>query len=197
AIATLPARTEIATDRFHQAQLRAAEETLRVAAGTRRSYYRAVATLQVVDALSEAESTAQTTAKLAKEVAGSGALGKLDQARDDAFEADAATAGAAARQGMARARERLIRELGLLENASVLKLPRSLPALPKRTRSPVVAETEAVRRRPDLQIARIEVDALGKSYSLTKVTRFINLLEVSGISRTQRESGGAHGTGGG
>src|SRR5262249_44440480 len=74
---------------------------------------------------------------------------------------------------------------------------RSLPALPKRTRSLVVAETEAVRRRPDLQIARIEVDALGKSYSLTKVTRFINLLAVSCISRTQRESACAHGTGGG
>src|SRR5450759_780494 len=43
ALATLPGRTEIAADRFRQAQLFAALETLRVAAKTRRAYYRAVA----------------------------------------------------------------------------------------------------------------------------------------------------------
>ena len=36
ALATLPARSEIAAERFHQAQLRAAEETLRVAHEARR-----------------------------------------------------------------------------------------------------------------------------------------------------------------
>lgn len=58
-------------------------------------------------------------------------------------------------------------------------------------------EVEAVRRRVDLQVARIEVDALAKSYGLTSATRFINLLDVAGISRTQREAGGTNGTGGG
>src|SRR5882757_4425756 len=48
ALATLPARTEIAGERFHQAQLRAAEATLRVAAETRRAYYRSVAALEMV-----------------------------------------------------------------------------------------------------------------------------------------------------
>jgi len=45
-------------------------------------------------------------------------------------------------------------------------------------------ETEAVRRRVDLQIARIEADTLAKSYGLTNATRFINLLEVSGVSKS-------------
>src|SRR5262249_16434353 len=58
-------------------------------------------------------------------------------------------------------------------------------------------ETEAIRRRVDLKIARIEVDTLAKTYGLTNATRFINLLDVAGISRTQRETGGAAGTGGG
>ena len=58
------------------------------------------------------------------------------------------------------------------------------------------AETEAIRRRVDLKIARIEVDTLAKSYGLTNATRFINLLDVAGISRTQRETGVA-GSGGG
>jgi hypothetical protein len=42
ALATLPFRTEIARQRIQQAQLRAAEETLRLAADVRRAYYRAV-----------------------------------------------------------------------------------------------------------------------------------------------------------
>ena len=41
ALATLPARAEVAADRFRQTQLPAAEEPLRVAAETRRAYYRA------------------------------------------------------------------------------------------------------------------------------------------------------------
>jgi outer membrane protein TolC len=57
-------------------------------------------------------------------------------------------------------------------------------------------ETEAIRRRVDLQIARIEVEALAKSYRLTSATRFINLLDVAGVSRGQRE-GGARGAGSG
>jgi outer membrane protein TolC len=69
--------------------------------------------------------------------------------------------------------------------------------LPKRPRTVADAEVEAIRCRVDLQIARIEVEALTKSYGLTQATRFINLLEVSGVSRTQSEAGGAHGTGGG
>src|SRR5215510_14869453 len=48
ALATLPARADIARDRFQQAQLRAALETLRVATQTRRAYYRAVAGRQLV-----------------------------------------------------------------------------------------------------------------------------------------------------
>ena len=43
ALATLPARSDIAATRFHQAQLRAVQETLRLAAEVRRAYYHAVA----------------------------------------------------------------------------------------------------------------------------------------------------------
>jgi outer membrane protein TolC len=59
-----------------------------------------------------------------------------------------------------------------------------------------MVETEAIRRRVDVKIARVDVDTLVKSYGLTNATRFINLLEVAGISRMQQEFGAA-GTGGG
>ena len=48
ALATLPARADIAAGRFLQAQLAASEQTLRVAAETRRAYYRAVAAQEQV-----------------------------------------------------------------------------------------------------------------------------------------------------
>lgn len=196
ALMTLPARVEIAADRFRQAQLRAAEETLRIGAEARRAYYRAVGALALVASLSEAASAAHSSARLAAQLAETGAMNKLDRTREDAFAADVMIQLAQARQQAVSAREQLIRIMGLV-GTDLLKLPRTLPPLPKRPRTQFDAETEALRRRVDLQIARLEIDALAKSYGLTKATRFIDLLDVSGVSRTQRDPGGPHGTGGG
>jgi outer membrane protein TolC len=196
ALATLPARADIAADRFRQAQLRAAEETLRVSAETRRSYYRAVASRQLATFLNQASSAAETAARLAKELGQTGAMNKLDQAREQSFYVELTAQLATARQQVLSEREGLIRSLGFWGGELEFKLPEVLPALPKRPQALPAVETEAVRRRIDLQIARIEVDTLAKSYGLTNATRFINLLDVAGISRTQREPG-AHGTGGG
>jgi outer membrane protein TolC len=198
ALATLEARTDIARERFRQAQLQAALETLRLATQVRQAYFRAVAARQLADFLTEGVSAAQTTAELAKRLGGAGSMNKLDQARDQAFYAELTAQLGTARQRADSERERLIRTLGLWGKDDLsFRLPNTLPALPQRLRSLPGAETEAVRRRIDLQIARIEVDALAKSYGLTNATRFINLAEVSVVSRTQRESGGSHGTGGG
>jgi outer membrane protein TolC len=196
ALATLPARTGIAAERFRQAQLRAALETLRLGFETRRAYYGAVAALDVAAAFAQAASVAESAAKLAKELGETGAMNKLDQAREEAFSAELATQLVAARQRAASERERLVRALGL-EDYAALKLPRTLPPLPKAPRALAAVETEAIRRRVDLKIARIEVDTLTKTYGLINATRFIDLLEVAGISRTQRETSGAAGTGGG
>jgi outer membrane protein TolC len=197
ALATLPVRANIAADRFRQAQLRAAEETLRVAAEARWNYYRAVASRQLVTFLSQASSAAETAAKLARQLGDTGAMNKLDQAREQAFYIDITTQLAAARQHAASEREALIRSLGLWSNDVAFKLPETLPALPRRPRSLPAVEADAIRRRVDLRIARIEVDTLAKSYGRTNATRFVNLLDVAGVSRTQREVGGAQGAGGG
>lgn len=197
ALATLPARIDIAADRFRAAQLRAAEATLRTVAETRRSYYRAIAADQIVAALTQAVSAADAAAKLAKQLGETGAMNKLDIAREDAFHADVVTQLDSARQGVVGARERLVRAMGFGGGNPGFKLPSSLPAPPGHPRTLVAAEAQALKRRVDLQIARSEVDAVAKSYGLTEASRFINLLDVAGVARTQRESGGARGTGGG
>jgi outer membrane protein TolC len=191
ALATLPQRADIAADRFRQAQLRAAEETLRVAAETRRSYYRTVAARQLGGFLTQAKDAAETASKLAKRLGESGAINKLDQAREHVFYAEISGQLAMARQRAAGERERLIRLMGLWGPDLGFRMPNALPALPGRVRALPAIETEAVQRRVDLQIARLELDALAKSYGLTAATRFVNLLELSGVSTTtkDRESG--------
>jgi outer membrane protein TolC len=69
------------------------------------------------------------------------------------------------------------------------RLPDALPPLPPAPRVLSAVEVEAVRRRVDLQITRIEVEALAKTLGLTNATRFVDLLEVAGISKTVREPG--------
>jgi len=187
ALLTLPARAQLAQDRFRQAQLRAAEETLRVAADTRRAYYRAVAARETASFLAQSKSAAETATQLAKRLGETGAMSKLDQAREQVFYAEITAQLASQQQRSASERERLTRLLGLWGRDADFKLPGSLPSLPGRVQSLPTVEVEAVRRRLDLQTARIEVDALAKSYGLTNATRFLNLLEVAGIAGRKKE----------
>lgn len=190
-LATLPIRADIAADRFRQAQLRAAEETLRIAADTRRAYYRAVAARELSRFLDQAKTAAQTASQLAKRLGETGGINKLDQAREHVFYAEITGQLAATRQRASSERERLVRMMGLWGRDLEFRLPTALPALPRRAMALPAIETDAVRRRVDLQIARLELDALAKSYGLTSATRFVNLLELSGIAKTvkDRETG--------
>lgn len=177
-LATLPTRTEIAAQRFRQAQLFAALETMRLAAETRRAFYRAVAVEGLADLLAQTNSAAATTAQLAKRLGETGAMNKLDQAREEAFHAELTAQLGSTRQRAASERERLVRLLGLWGNDLAFRLPGRLPALPKRALALPAVEREAINRRIDLQIARIEMETLARSYGLTNATRFVNVLDA-------------------
>jgi outer membrane protein TolC len=187
ALATLPFRSEIARRRFQKAQLRAAEETLRLAADVRRAFYRAVAANEPVVLLTDAKSTAESTAQLAQKLGQTGALNKLDQAREQVFYAETTADLATLRQEAASARERLIRLLGLWGEDLNIRLPQRLPLLPRRPLSLPRIEVDAVGHRIDLQIARLELDALARSLDLTEASRFVTLLDIAGIDRKTRD----------
>jgi outer membrane protein TolC len=190
ALATLPSRSEIARDRFRQAQLRAALETLRLAADVRRAYYRAVAAAELVALLTEAEAAAEATAQLAKKLGETGSMSKLDQAREQVFHAETATELAAARQGAASARERVVRLLGFWGDDLGFRLPGRLPALPAHARALPAIEVDAVSHRLDLQIARLDVVALSKALDLVEASRFVTVLDLAGIDKRIRDPGG-------
>jgi len=187
ALATLPFRSEIARQRFQKAQLRAAEETLRLAADVRRAYYRTVAANELVDLLTDAKSTAESTAQLALKLGQTGSLNKLDQAREQVFYAETTADLATLRQDATSARERLIRLLGLWDGDLGIRLPQKLPVLPRRPLSLPRIEVDAVEHRIDLQIARIQLGALAKSLNLTESSRFVTMLDVAGIDRKTRD----------
>ena len=187
ALATLPFRSEIARQRFQKAQLRAAEATLRLAADVRRTYYRVVAANELVALLTDAKSTAESTAQLALKLGQTGALNKLDQAREQVFYAETTAELATLRQDAASSRERLVRLLGLWGESSNIRLPNTLPALPRRPLTLPRIELDAVAHRIDLQIARIELAALARSLNLTEASRFVTLLDIAGIDRKTRD----------
>jgi len=71
-----------------------------------------------------------------------------------------------------------VRVLGLWGGDLAFKLPDRLPPLPTRPRALPQVEQDAVSRRVDLQIARMDTETLAKSYGLTKATRFVNVLDA-------------------
>lgn len=191
ALATLPVRSDIARERFRAAQLRAAENVARIAAETRRAYYRAVGAQQTVNLLAQSQQAALATAQLARRLGETGAINKLDQAREQVFYAELTGQLATTRQRARTERERLTRLLGLWGNDLDFRLPGALPAIPRQVQTLLLVEQEAIRRRVDLQMARIELGALAKSLGLSRATRFINMLEIGGRfdSIRERESG--------
>ncbi|QQO13674.1 TolC family protein [Bradyrhizobium diazoefficiens] len=190
ALATLPFRSDIARERFRQAQLRAALATLRLAADVRRAYVIAVAGNEMVVLLTDGKTTAESTAQLAVKLGETGSLNKLDQAREQVFYAETTADLAGARQAATSAREKLARLMGLWDGDLDFRLPNRLPPLPRHPLALPSIEADAVAHRIDLQIARLELAGLAKSLDLTEATRFVTLLDLAGISRRTQDPEG-------
>jgi len=150
-----------------------------------------VASQQLAALLSQAQSSSAIAARLAARLGQSGALNKLDQAREQVFYAEITAQRATARQQADGERERLVRVMGLWGDDLAFKLPAALPALPARPRLLRTVERDALGHRIDVQIARIEVEMLAKSFGLSQATRFINVLDLGAIDKTTRSDGGA------
>jgi outer membrane protein TolC len=183
----LPRRREIAQARYAQAQAHAVEMVLRTFMEATRAYYRAVASNELVRSLEKSLAAADAASDVAKRLGETGAMSKLDQAREHAFYAEVSGQVATARLRQRRERERLTRALGLWGDETRFRLPNRLPALPSKPRSIAAVEQEAVMRRADLVIARMEIDILARELGLTRKTRFINALEVAGIGKTEKD----------
>ncbi len=175
---TMPVRTDIEKRRFALTQGRVAAETLQTAADTRRAWHSAVAAQEAVKYMEQVRMAAETSAELARRMAAVGNFSKLDQAREQAFYAEATAQLARVRQQALAERERLTRLLGLWGEDIQFKLPERLPDLPKAPKEITDLESIALRQRLDVQSAMQEAENIAATMGLTKATGYLNVLEV-------------------
>ncbi|WP_192177398.1 TolC family protein [Mesorhizobium amorphae] len=194
ALATRQRRVAVADTRFRQAQLRAAEETLRLAADTRRAWINAVSAWESVSYLNKAQAAADAASELAQKLGETGAFTKTGQAREHVFYAEITGQAAEARLAARTAKEQLTRLMGLWGPDVDYSVPNTLPALPKGAKAKRAIEAEALKNRVDLEVAKLELEALAKSYGLTEATRYVSDLELLSGAEVEREESEEGGT---
>lgn len=187
---TQPAKTKLAELRFTQAQLRALEETLRVAVDTRRAWVDAVAEFEASGLIGEAQSTADAGSELAARLGDTGFLNKAEQAREHAFFAELSGQRAKARLDAQLAKEALTRQLGLWGTDVDYFVPNNLPGLPGHIHGRSGIKAEALKKRVDLAIAKLDLQALAQARGMTDVTRFVTDLELIAGFEAERENDG-------
>ena len=185
---TMPMRKAIEQRRFDQAQLQTALQLVRLASDTRRAWYQAVAAQQSAIYLQQVHQAALASAELAQRMAKAGNWSRLDEAREQVFQVEVSTQLARAEHHAIATRERLIRLLGLPDEQVPLQLPDRLPALPEQMQPATEIEANAIARRLDVQVARMETEATAQSLGLTRHTRFVNVLEAGYLNRSNADS---------
>lgn len=177
----------VADARFRQAQLAAALQTLELASETRRAWVETVSSWETVAQLNRAQAAADAASELAAKLGETGAMGKADQAREHVFNAELAGQVAEARLAARLAKENLTRKMGLWGANTDYQVPNRLPDLPKALSRRGSIEAEALKRRVDLQMARLDLEAVAKSYRLTEATRFVSDLTLVAGAEAERE----------
>ncbi|KQV30438.1 copper resistance protein [Rhizobium sp. Root1203] len=187
ALATRKKNIEIADDRFRQAQLGAAVATLTLAADTRRAWINAVSALESVGQLQRAQAAADAASELASKLGETGAMGKASQAREHVFSAELAAQSARARLAARLAKEELTRLMGLWGTSADYQIQNSLAPLPKALAKRDTIEAEALQKRVDLGVSKLELAATAKAYGLTDATRYVTDFEILTGFETERE----------
>ncbi|CAN5260455.1 TolC family protein [soil metagenome] len=182
---TMPLRSDIEGRRFEQAKLQAASDAVRLAAETRRAYFHALASQQTVQFMQQVKTSAEAGAQLAQRMAKVGNFSKLDYAREQVFYADANTQLARAMHAATAAREQLARLLGLWDSKTAFTLPNRLPDLPGMPKDGADFESQAMRQRLDVQIAKSNIEATAQALGLTQATRFINVLDAGYVNKSE------------
>ena len=173
---TLPRRMSIASGQVAQAKVQLTSSVIDQVTQVRQAWVRAVAAQQSLAYAGQVNTSAQASAELARRMQQVGNFNKLQRARQQVFYADATAQLASSQHAATAAREELTRLLGLTdEQAGQLKLPERLPDLPKEARQSEVVSTQAAGQRLDVQMARMQLDAAGKSQGLNLLTSLIDV----------------------
>ena len=184
----LPARLRQADHRQQQVRLRLAGDVVQSATEARTAWVQAVAAQQSLVYFEQVKTAADASAELARRMHAAGNFSKLQQARQQAFYAEAVARLARAQQNAQSTHETLARALGLNEaQAAALKLPERLPDLPAQPRDEQQFKQAALGNRLDVALAKADLAYLAREQGLTRVSSIVNGLHL-GLERNS-ESG--------
>ncbi|MFZ5560184.1 MAG: TolC family protein [Pseudomonadota bacterium] len=184
---TLPARAPMEKRRYEAAKLQAVQAVLTLARDTRLAYVEALGARQRARYAADVLDAAEAGRDLARRLAEAGNFSRLDAAREQAFYATAAAQRVQAEAAALAAREELVRLLGLTDPRQ-LQLPERLPDLPASVREISDVEQQALDQRVDVRLAKVQAESTARGLRLTKVTRFINVLDLGFESNTSNEA---------
>ncbi len=180
-LVTMPLTLEVEKRRVARTQREVAMDVLKLASETRKAYYSALGAEESLRYMGMVREVAEASAELARRMAQVGNWGKLSQAREQSFYADAALQLAKARHNATTSREQLTRLMGLWGSQADFKLPERLPDLPKAADDLPQVEAMALDLRLDLKAAKLETEAVARNLGLSRATRFINVLEFGPV----------------
>ena len=173
---TLPRRLEISQSQMAQTKVQLSATVVEQVTQVRQTWVRAVAAQQSSAYAAQVNLSAKASAELARRMQQVGNFTKLQRARQQSFYADSAAQLASSQHASTAAREELIRQLGLTNaQAAQLKLPERLPDLPKAPLQAAVVNATAPEQRLDVQIARNQLEAAGKSQGLNLITSLVDV----------------------
>lgn len=175
---TLPWRARYQSQQHEVAKLQAAQEVVKLAADTRKAWINAVAAQQTANYMKDAKEAAKASGELARRLARVGNWSKLNQAREQAFVADAAAQLARSQNAAFAAREKLIRLMGLWGTQTQFTLSERLPDLPKTIADMPDIEARALRDRLDVRASVAQAGYVADNMGLTRSTGFINALDA-------------------
>lgn len=183
----LPTLSKLAGRAHEQNKQRVTGRMVTLAAETKKAFVDAVAAEQRLRYMREVKKTADTGAQLARRMARVGNFTKLQQAREQGFYADAVLNLTRAQRAQFSAREKLTRLLGLWGSQTAFELPERLPDLPDKPLELPNAEQLAMGQRLDIRSARLNIQNMASTIGMSKVSRFINVLEFGYERETSSE----------
>jgi outer membrane protein TolC len=190
---TMPLKVDIECRRFQQAKLKAVTDVLGLSAEVKKSYYSILAAKQTVYYLEKITGVAEASMELARGMAQTGNLSKLQYAREQAFYAEVMSQLASAKLMAFNEQEHLTRLMGMWGENVHLILPEQLPELPKSIRIISEIEKTALLNRLDILAMKKDVQSKAKALGLNKATGLINVLEMGYANNTGKNIPRQHG----
>lgn len=186
----LPLRKTVAEDRLVATQARVAHEVLELIADAKSSAYGVLAAQDIRRRLEVIARVNEAAADVARRQFAAGNIPELEQAETQILAKETQVALARADADIVVARERLNHVLALTGAQTHWKMPGGLPPLPSSDLLPEDPEATALRQRPDLAAARMQVKIAEQALALKRRTRLLPGSVDLGVN-TERDSDGS------